>query len=327
MENRQYHHLSADERDQLSVLKAQGRSINEIGRILHRSGSTISRELRRNNPPVRKGYYLSHKANERAVHRKSSAHQRARLKNHIIRHYVENGLTLLWTPEQIAGRLPMEHLGQSISHEAIYQYIYKERSDLIEYLPRHHKKRLKRGHSRKHRKCHIPNRVSIEDRPAEVAKRQETGHWESDTLGSRKSKAALVVSVERKSRFAVLSKLEQKTAQGTKDSIVHRLRPFPKHLRRSITYDNGSENTLHEDVNDILGTASYFCHPYASWEKGTVENANGLVRRFFPKKTDFANVSDHHINFVEFLLNNRPRKCLHYQTPLEVISHCVALKG
>jgi IS30 family transposase len=326
MNTQTYVHLTADGRDQISALRAAGYSQRQIAQVLGRHHTTISRELRRNAPPIHTGYYLSHKAHERSVKRKSQAHQRDRLKNDQIRQYVEDHLSLGWTPEQIANRLPSDHKGQSISHEAIYQYIYKERLDLIESLPRHHKKRLKRGHSRKHRNSHIPNRVSIEERPKFIDKRKQEGHWERDSLISRASKACLDVKVERKSRYVILDKLERKAAKAVRKSLILHLKAFPENLRRSCTYDNGTENTEHEQVNEELGTKSYFCHPYASWEKGTVENTNGLIRRFFPKKTDFADVSIEQVKKVEYLLNNRPRKCLNYKTPTEIILKYGALK-
>jgi len=207
-----YNHLSSDERDLISVLKAGGMSNNKIGIKLNRSSSTISRELKRNTPPINKGYYLSHKAQVRADNRKSQAHQRTRLKNDIVRQYVTNNIKLHWTPEQISGRLSIDHPGESISHEAIYQYIYAEDCSLIEYLPQKHRKRQKRGHTRKHQNSHIPNRVSIEERPEHINIRKEIGHWESDTIGSRKSKAGLVVSVDRKSRYSIISKIANKNS-------------------------------------------------------------------------------------------------------------------
>jgi transposase, IS30 family len=326
MKKETYTHITADERDCICALKAAGLSLRNIAQTIGRHHTTISRELKKNAAPVHSGYYLSHKAHERSVKRKSQAHQRDRLKNDLIRRYVELGLSLQWTPEEIAGRLSTDHKGQTISHEAIYQYIYKERRDFIEFLPRHHRKRLKKGHSRKHRNSHIPNRVSIEERPQCVDNRKQEGHWEKDTLVSRESKACLDVSTERKSRYTILDLLEQRTAELSRTSLVNHLNVFPKNWRRSITYDNGSENTLHEEVNRILGTKSYFCHAYASWEKGTVEYTNGLVRRFFPKKTDFSRISIEHVKKVEFLLNTRPRKCLNYKTPVEILLHSGAIK-
>jgi len=301
---KKYSHLSLTERELISFHKAQGKSINDIGRLLNRSGSTISRELKRNAPPVNKNYYVGYRAHVRSKTRISNSHKRQKLKNDLIQDYVKKKLNLGWSPEQISGRLHLDHPGDSISYEAIYQYIYKEQRELIKSLPRGHKRRQKRGHSKKHRNSHIPNRVSIEDRPEDINSRKEAGHWESDTLGSRLSKAALVVNVERKTRVTLISKIDYKISFNTRDSIIRRLSALPQKLRQTITYDNGYENTLHDDVNKALQIKSYFCNPNASWEKGTVENTNGLIRRFFPKK-------------VEFLLNTRPRKCLNYLTPYE----------
>ncbi len=308
------------EREEISVLRAQGKSVREIGMALKRHPSTISRELERNAPSVYKGYYRGHKAHERAANRISRAHQRPRLKSDIIRTYVQDGLSIGWSPEQIAGRISMDHPEFSISHEAIYQYIYEEHPELIPYLPRSHKKRQKRGHSRKHRSSHIPNRVSIDTRPLHIGQRTQAGHWESDTVVSRQSKSALLVSVERKTRFSFIGKLDQKTAESTRKCLLDQLLPLPQWLTKSITYDNGSENTEHEIVNHTLGTSSFFCNPYHSWEKGTVENTIGLIRRFLPKKTNFNQVTPSEIKCIELLLNNRPRKCLNYFTPLEAIT-------
>jgi len=318
---RTYNHLSLTERELISIFKGQGKSINEIGCLLNRSPSTISRELKRNTPPIHKNYYLGHKADERAKERKSRKHTRPGLKNELIRQFVEKGLRLGWSPEQISGRLSFVHPGESISHETIYQYIYKERPAWICLLTRTHRKRYKRGHTKKHRNSHIPNRIPIDEHPKDVENREQAGHWESDTLGSRLSKAALVVTVERKTRLTMISKINQKTAENTKQSIIERLKSLPHSLRRSITYDNGYENVLHEKINEALKTNSFFCHPNASWQRGTVENTNGLIRRFFPKKTDFAKVKELEIKLIEFLLNTRPRKCLNYSTPLKTIAN------
>ena len=249
---KKYSHLSLIERELMSIYKAQGKSINEIGQLLERSSSTISRELKRNAPPIHTNYYVGYRAHLRSGKRISNAHKRKKLKNNLIRNYVENKLKLGWTPEQISGRLPLEYPGQSISYEAIYQYIYKEQRELIKTLPRAHKRRQKRGHTKKHRNFHIPNRVSIENRPEYICSRKDAGHWESDTLGSRLSKAALVVNVERKTRMTLMSKIDYKTSFNTKDSIIRRLGVLSQILRQTITYDNGYENSLHEDVNKAL---------------------------------------------------------------------------
>ena len=264
---KKYSHLNLTERELVSLYTAQGKSINDIGRLLDRSPSTISRELKRNAAPIRKSCYVGNAAHTRAKKRISDSHKRPRLKNDLIRKYVENKLDLGWSPEQISGRLHLDHSGQAISYEAIYQYIYKEQRELIKSLPRGHKKRKKRGHSRKHRNFHIPNRISIDERPGHIDSRKDSGHWESDTLGSRLSKAALVVNVERKTRVTLISKIDYKTSFNTRDSIIKRLRALPQKLRQTITYDNGYENSLHEDVNRALQIKSFSALPMPAGRK------------------------------------------------------------
>ena len=319
---RKYKHLTEEERDMIAVLKAKGIPLSGIGQKIGRHKSTIFRELYRNAPPIPKGYYLSHKAQERAKNRWADTHKRERLKNQEVRKYVEIGLRKGWSPEIIAGRLSIDRSGNSISHEAIYQYIYEERKELIGYLVRRHKKRMKRGHSRKHQKSHIPNRVSISERPDVVDKRERIGDWESDSMVSGQSKVAVNVLADRKSRVTLINLLSQKTASETKWAIIQSLIKYPAY---TITYDNGSENTEHEGINKVLDITSYFCRPYHSWEKGTVENTIGLIRRWLPKKTDLAQVSKVKIMEIESWLNNRPRKCLSYKTPLEVFEETLTV--
>jgi len=167
----------------------------------------------------------------------------------------------------------------------------------------------------------------IEKHPSEVKERSEFGHWESDAMVSRQSKAVLNVLVERMSRFTKLTKLARNTAQLTQDAIVRRLRVQRGCCRRSITDDNGSENSNHEKINQLILTQSYFCNPYHRWKKGKVENTNGLVRRFIPKKMDLERIPTIDIIRVENLLNNRPRKCLNYQTPKETFQRLEHLTG
>lgn len=312
-----YKHLSPEERDILAVLKSKGHSIRQIAKVLKRTPSTISRELKRNAPPVYKGYYLAHKAQQRADKRKHESHRRMRLKNEFIRNYVDKHIRLGWSPELIAGRLPIEHPDQSISHEAIYQWVYTDATHLISFLVRAHRRRKYRGYSRKHKKAHIHDRVSIRDRPAAILERQQIGHWETDTISCRKSYQGVQVTVERKVRYAKLAKLKAKTSRAMSVALVRRLSQYPANIRRSITYDNGPENAEHMRTSKALGAASYFCEPYCSHQKGTVENTIGLVRRFIPKKTNLADVSQHQLKKIEKWLNNRPKKCLNYKTPAE----------
>lgn len=317
---KKYQHLTVEERDRIAVMVSEGQSLRKIAKELGRSHTSLSRELRRNVPPIYTGYYLSHKAHERAVKRNQDSHRRPRLKNASIRDYVIQKLSSGWSPELIAGRVKTEVLAASISHEAIYQWIYEEAKELIPLLTRRHRKRQLKGHRKTHKSLHIPNRTPISERPKEVEKRKVAGHWEADTVISRQSKSALLVSVERKTRFSKLSKLNRKGAREVRVSLNQTLSRFPKNLRKTLTFDNGSENVEHEKVNQALGTASYFCTPYHSWEKGTVENTIGLIRRFLPKKTDFDKVSKKDIKFIENWLNTRPKKVLNFKTPAEALS-------
>jgi len=298
-----YEHLNANERDLLAVLKSKDKSLREIAEILKRSPSTLSRELKRNTPPVYTGYYLSHKAQERADRRNHESHRRPRLKRDSIRHYVEKRLRLGWSPELIAGRLALKHPGLSISHEAIYPWIYHEAPHLILSLVRaHRRKRKHRGYSRKHKKNPTPP-----NRPL------GNGHHQlSQKL------PAVQVTVERKARYTKLAKLNTKTSRAMSVALIRRLSRYPTPLRWSITYDNGPENAEHMRTNKALGTCSYFCEPFHSYERGTVENTIGLVRRFLPKKTNLAKISQVHLSKIENWLNHRPRKCLGFKTPAEV---------
>jgi IS30 family transposase len=325
--NQSYHHLSLAEREEIAVWKAEGLPLREIARRLGRDVSSISRELKRNAPPLRPGRYLPARAHHRSTQRNQVSRTHLRLKKPEIRRYVLSKLQQGLSPEQIAGQLRQVKSKLSISHEAVYQFIYSEARNLIPLLARSHRKRLRRWHSHKHRKNHIPQRTPITQRPGIVQARRQFGHWEADTIISRKSKPAILVMVERKSRLVKLAWLSQKSASKTRKAINRRLSQFSKGLRRTITYDNGTENVEHLLVNSVLGTRSFFCLPFHSWEKGTVENTNGLIRRFYPKKTDFANITPAQVRRVERILNSRPRKCLGFKTPEQVFRLGVALTG
>jgi IS30 family transposase len=323
-----YRHLSLTERDRITELTSAVMSLRMISKELGRSPSTLSRELGRNATPAYK-VYLSHRAHDRAVARKRSAGVRPRLKDDRIVSYVRTRLAWDWSPELIAGRISQEVRDVAISHEAIYQYIYHPKTEgregLIGCLVRGHRKRKRKGLGRKERKTKIPNRIPIEERPLSADNRSWFGHWEGDSLVSRASLAALHSLVERKSRLLLLTRLERKTAEQTSDAVIKRLQGLPEGARRTLTLDNGSENSRHEDITVAIGTRCYFARPYASWQRGSNEQVNGLVRRYFPKGTNFAKVTDEQVARVESLINNRPRKCLGYKTPLEVASAAVAL--
>lgn len=325
-----YKQLSSEERDKIAVLRAQGASFKAIAEAIGRNKSTVCREFQRNSTPVY-DVYLPHKAETRAKERKRKAGKRPRLKDPMIKRFVVSRLKEGWAPEQIAGRLSQAYPSLSISHEAIYQFIYdkatRKRINLAVYLPRAHKKRKFFGQGHHHSGCRIPRRVPLNKRPKYIEKRRQPGHWESDTMVSRQSKKALAVSLERSSRLLRISKLSAKESSRLVIALRGQLKQYPQQLRRTITYDNGSENVEHQKINRQLGTKSYFCTPFHSWEKGSVENGIGLIRRYLPKKTDFAIISRNRIRKIENLLNNRPRKCLNYKTPSEVFNANVALAG
>lgn len=325
-----YSHLTVVERERLAKMYYEGRSLGGIAKALGRDKSTISRELSRNGPSVYR-CYTPCRAQSRSDERRSKASRRQRINNGFIRSYIREKLALGWSPEIIAGRLPLERRSLHISHEAIYQYLYdrrtKGRKDLVLLLRRAHRKRKLKGIGRKVRKTKIPNRIPIETRPKAVDSRHYYGHWEGDTMESQKSPSVLNSLTERKSRLLLLTKLERKAAGETKRAIVGRLADLPPALRKTITLDNGTENTLHEEITAEIGAKCYFARPYASWQRGTNEQTNGMVRWYLPRGTDFRNISEEEIAAVESRINNRPRKCLKYKTPLEVFNRVVALRS
>lgn len=326
---KQYKHLTLLERDKITTMLYEHQTLGGIALALGRSRSTISREIKRNASPEYR-LYLSHRAHARSEARNQQSRSRPRLKNNQIVSFVEAKLKEGWSPEQIAGRLPKEHPGLSISHESIYQYIYHPktpaRSELIGLLRRAHRLRTPKGLGRKSHKTKIPNRISIDQRPKTVQARKRIGHWEGDSLVSRKSLVALNSLVERKTRLLMLTKLPRKSASDTVAAVVNRLKTLPPEARRTLTMDNGTENAGHEKMTANIGIKCYFAHPYASCERGTNENTNGLIRWYLPKGTDFNTITEKQIAQIESSLNNRPRKCLGYKTPLEAASMFVALQ-
>lgn len=325
-----YSHLTVTERELLAKLYYEGKGPSEIAKALGRDKSTISRELSRNASSLTR-CYTPCRAQIRCEERRRKASRRPRLRNETVRSYVHEKLVLGWSPEIIAGRLPLDHPGRHISDEAIYQYLYdyrtKDRDQWIKLLRRAHRKRTRKGIGRKVRKTKIPNRIPIEARPRSVESRRYYGHWEGDTLESQKSPPVLNSLTERKSRLLLLTKLERRAAGETKKAVVARLGSFPPRLRRTLTLDNGTENTLHEEITKETGAKCYFARPYASWQRGTNEQTNGLVRQFLPKGTDFRNISEEQIAEIESRINNRPRKCLRFKTPHEIVTRVVALRG
>jgi transposase, IS30 family len=328
----QYRHLSIWEREKIQELLWQKKSIRFIAEVLRRSPSSINREINRNRPLQYK--YTPRVANERALKKRKSRGRKLRLKSLFIRRYVVEHLKLGYSPEQIAGRLSLEYPREKISHEAIYQYIYHQvrreghsivktgYHDLRIYLKRRHKRREKKG-MRKGQRIFKPKGLSIEERPKEVEKRKTLGHWEGDSVVSRKSKIGLNTLVERKTGLVLISKIQNGTANETANTVVERLQNFPC---KTLTTDNGTENFAYEKIQNELKISCYFAHPYCSGERGTNENTNGLIRWYLPKGTDFATISNEVIARVEYALNTRPRKRLDWKTPLEAFNESVALQ-
>ncbi len=306
-------HLTLSERERIYTMRGLGKSLREIAKLIGRSHSCISKELKRNKAPKRRvflnGYAKAHYAHELAKERKSQPKKHQRLKSAEIRAYVTKQLELKRSPRDISLRIKSEK-GLSISHEAIYQWIYEERRDLIELLPRKGKRR-NRAHKRKRYMKGAAKKVSISKRPAVINDRLRIGDWEGDTIFSRQSKYCLFTLTERVTRFTFIFRLEACNAACVLQALLYVMYQLPPEMLKSLTLDNGSENSCHEDLR--IKTALevvYFCHAYCSWERGTVENANGFIRRHFPKKTDFANVTNQQVAYVQDWMNTRMMDCL-----------------
>jgi len=226
-----------------------------------------------------------------------------------------------WSPETIEGRLPIDFPGESITDETIYRYVYKSKNKkrkFWRYLTVRRKKRMKRLGRKVRRDSRIPYAISIDLRSKYVDKRRSIGHWESDNMeGIKSDRQSMSATVERVTRVTHITKVRVKRAIDKANSINYRLSVYPKKFRKTITFDNGSENTKHTDLIRDLGVKTYFCHAYHSWEKGTVENTIGRLRRYFPKGESLDNISEDYVSRIEEEMNNTPRKCLDFMTPNE----------
>ena len=329
---RKYQQLNIEEREIIQSGLWEGRSLRGIALELGRSPGTISRELKRNCPPQRR-LYLPRVAERKARDRIMSRGRRPRLKNSFIRTYVKKRLGEGYSPEQVAGRLSREFCIYHISHEAIYQYIYAQYRrdgygvctgiDLRVFLRRRHRVRHPKKIPYVVEQGALRERISIDERPLEVESRSIPGHWEGDSVVSRKSAARLNTLVERTSGLVCISKISNGSGKETTQAVIRRLQRVPQRLRKTLTVDNGFENAGHRGIKRVLGTDVYFAHPYHSWERGTNENTNGLIRWYLPKGTDFATIPETVISDIEYQLNTRPRKRLSWQTPLEVFNSFV----
>ena len=319
----EYKQLSLKEREEIYKGLLSGWSLREIANDLGRNVGTVSRELTRNSySNLENIKYLPDTAQYKSKSRRNLK-VRHPLKSAEIYNYVISKLKKLWSPEQISGRIKVDLPGKSIGKEAIYLYIYSRKAKhlkLYGYLRLARKKRRKKE-GRKVQRALIPCRTWITERPKAADERREVGHWEGDSLMFSKQKAAILVKVERCSRYALGTKMRRKTAEIAKKAFIRRFSCIPEELRKSATVDNGSEFVEHLNITQELKMPFYFCHPYSSWEKGSVENTNGLIRQYLPRSTDLSKVSQIQIDRIIKQLNNRPRKCLNFRTPKEVFVH------
>jgi IS30 family transposase len=307
---RHYTQLTKEQRYQISALLKTGHSQREIAETIGKSRSTISRELKRNHG--RRGYH-PRQADQKAQARRDKAKPRLRAEDWDL---IEHLLFQDWSPEQIHAHV-LSVYGWRVSHEWIYQHVLQDKSmggNLYEHL-RCRKKKRKRYGKYDRRGC-IPGRVSIEERPAVVNERTRMGDWEVDTIFGRKKQQAIVTLTERISRFTLLRKVSQKTSQEVGNALIELLRPY---LVATITCDNGKEFADHQRIARELQAQIFFAHPFAAWERGTNENMNGLIRQYFPKGSDFSKISTQDISFAANRLNNRPRKCLGFISPSDVM--------
>jgi IS30 family transposase len=321
---KQYKHLTLKEREIIDLFHRNGKSVTYMAKELGVHKSTVSREIRRHTFHHR-DYYMASRADYCSKYQKSTANRHKRLKDPRIIEYVRRKILEDWSPELIAGRIKIDLPGLSISHEAIYQFIYTwpvpfERKEFIRHLARRHRDRKEKFPGRRIRPSKILNRVSIEERPPAVESRKQPGHWEGDSLISRGCKTALNSLTERTTRLLFITKLSGRGAHETSDAIIGKLAAMPKNMRRTLTLDNGPENSDHERITEEVGTQCYFAHPYSAYERGSNEHINGLIRRYLPKGTDFAIISEKEIQSIEDKINQRPRKCLGFKNPLEIAS-------
>ena len=306
-------HLTAAERGKIEILLQENFSISEIARKLKRHKSTISREIKKRNCP---NGYFAHFAHIDYKTKRKKSRRKKKLDSSILRSLLIDKLIVGWTPEQIAGRLIME-TGISVCHETIYSFIYTDeyfrRNKFFQYLKLGRRKRRKwNGRSKKRSK--IPNRISIHKRPTIVAKRKEMGHFEADSV-LYAHKQAINTLVDLKSGLAVFTKLDRRTASLTASAMSNAMKVYGG---KTITADNGSEFTKHEEVTKQTGVKVYFADPYSSWQRGANENLNSLLRAYLPKRSSIEKLSQRELDEIQEEINNRPRKRLNWKTPNEI---------
>ena len=325
-----YKRISYEERVKIQTLLDQGKRKTEIADYLKRSKSTITREI--NN--YRGIEYEAEYAQQCSKFITRKRHNGNKiLSNPNLEYYIILRLKQGWSPTQVSQRLKEKYPDNKhmqVSHESIYTYIYLKakgalKKELISHL-RQEKGARKRPSPRADKRSLIPDRIGIEYRPEEVKDRIIPGHWESDLIIGKDQKSAIGTIVERTTRFAILVKLKNRTANEVRKAFARELKDLPEHLRKTLTHDNGSEMSQHKLFTKETQIKVYFAHPYSPWERGTNENTNMLIRDFFPKGTDFNLVPSGKLKNVQDLLNDRPRKTLNWSTPNKVFNEMI-LRG
>lgn len=315
----QYIHLSQEERCILAAYLCDGQSLRAIAKKLTRSVGAVSMEISRSSLDGSRKRYNPYSAHFGSRMRKWDANRRNPMKDEELKMYVREKLQEGWSPEVIAGRLRKERHISVVSHETIYRWAYQEglTAHLPRGKPRRHRKRYRLKASRGTQGLGLVPALS--KRPRIVSSRRRFGDWEGDTMQGRRNRGAIVsVKEERRSRFTLLMKCADKSAPETRRTMV-RLQGFSRALRRTLTLDRGTENAEYRS----FGLPVYFCDPYSSWQKGSVENTIGLLRRYLPKRTDLSLITEEELQIIQDRLNHRPRKCLDFCTPFEVLSaHC-----
>ena len=313
----EYSHLTLEERCRLRGMMEMGLPKAEIARRLGRDRATIYRELERNRCV---DGYRPDSAARRAWARKLRGSRIGRSTR--LREHVEDRLAMGWSPEQIAGRMELEGLDHTVCAESIYRHVYSPAGRQAG-LPRQlAQQKAKRGRRRRtgRREPSIPNRVPIHQRPTKAHLRAEFGHWEGDLMHFRRQRDILLTLQERRSRLTLARRLLSKSAELTARAIAAELGGLAPQARRTITHDNGGEFAQHETVTGEIGLRAFFCDPHSPWQRGGIENANGLLRRELPRRTSLTDYTDDDIDDVIWNLNSTPRKCLGYRTPIEAFA-------
>jgi len=319
-----YRRITVLEREEISRYLVLGCTIRSVSQILQRSPSTISREVRRYDVIDRR-YYRAVFAQQHCNKMRHKLRKSRKLaKNTMLRELVLKYLRKKWSPEQIARKLRLmypDNVDMHISHETIYSYLYvlpkgTFRKQLISQLRRNHQHRQKRAKDNRPGGA-IQDFLSIEERPAEVANRIVPGHWEGDLMVGRRNASAIGTLVERTTRMTFIVKLNNQDAITIRKAFAQQFKRIPKGLKKTLTYDKGSEMAQHKLFREDTDIQVYFAHPSSPWERGTNENTNGLLRQYFPKETDFSKISETRLKYVQDELNDRPRKTLGWLSPHE----------